>query len=127
MLGYCVVGGGGVVDHGRFDIVVGCVVGVKHVTCDVGDVIAGIGLSRNVDLSPVQGEGVDEVLEETHELGGHVVFGGGCGCASAETSANGLFDPEDVSEVYPRPRVFDGFVGSVLPKEWPIFLEDSFE
>lgn len=55
-------------DHDTLDIVVFGVLLVKHRIGDVRDIVPSVALSRDVDLSTMEVEGVDKILEESQEL-----------------------------------------------------------
>jgi hypothetical protein len=77
----------------------------------------------------LQRKGVHEVLEESKELGGSLflIFRRAIATDMAETSTSGLFNPDDVGQVRPRPVVLHGQVGAVLPQERAVLLKETLK
>ena len=48
------------------------------------------------------------LFPESSELLGNLFLAGGCWYAFAESSANGLLDPDDIGEVVPSDRLLEG-------------------
>jgi hypothetical protein len=75
----------------------------------------------------LQIEGLHEVLPEPKELLGNVRLTGSSGGTRAKSSANGLLNPDNIGKVDPGVWILDGLVGTVLPKERAILLEETLE
>lgn len=75
----------------------------------------------------MQIEGIQEILEETQELRSYICFAGRGWSTLRKASADWLFDPDHVGQVDPGIWILHRLEGSVLPQEWSIFLEQSFE
>ncbi len=75
----------------------------------------------------VQIERIQEILEETQELRSHVGFAGRGWSALGKASANRLLDPDHIGQIDPGIGILDWLVGTILPQEWTIFLEEAFK
>lgn len=92
-----------IVEHDRFDAVVGRVALVVHGIRNVRYIVASVGLARDVDLAVVEREGVNKVLPEPEKLIGDFDFVR-CGWSAvllAESGACWLLNPDDICEVHP--------------------------
>lgn len=81
---------------------------------NVGDIIASIALSRDVDRESFHSERIDKVLEETQELCRDFSFIGSRLGALTEACADRLLDPDHVGQIRPAVRVRDRPVGSYV-------------
>lgn len=72
-------------------------------------------------------ESFDKILPEALELGGDVLLVPRSRSSSRETGTDRLVDPHHVGQLVPTPRVFNGLVSPVLPKERAIFLEEPLK
>jgi hypothetical protein len=86
-----------------------------------------VGLSRDVHLVAVHAKGVDQVLPETHELGGELLLVGDGGLARREARADRLLNVDDVGQGVPAPGVLDWLVGAILPQEGAVLLEETLK
>ena len=86
-----------------------------------------VRLSGNINLIPLQGEGVDEVLPESHELLCYIRFICGGDITGGKACADGLFNPNNIGKMMPGPRIRDRFEGAILPQERPVFLKKAFK
>lgn len=94
---------------------------------NVRHVHACVTLSHNVHLVVLQTKSIDKVLPEPHELVGHILLvlrGRG---TLREAGAHGLVDVNDIGQSVPAPRVLDGCVGSILPQEGAVLLEETLK
>lgn len=110
-----VIADDGVVDVDTLEVEVLRVVLLEEAIGNVRHVHAGVRLARHVGAGALELEGVDKVLPEAAELGGHVVLAGGRGLALGEAGADGLLDPQHVGQAVPRVGVLDWRKGTILP------------
>lgn len=126
-----ILGNARVVDLNTLDIVIFRVILIQHVACDVRDVLSGIGLSRQVDLPAGQVEGGHEVLPEARKVSAYVDLicdVGRCTFSSRrETRADRLVNVDHVGEIDKGERVGLWRVGTTLPQERSVFLEQAIE
>lgn len=85
-----------IIDGHAAELVVIVIVGCDEGIGDVGDVVAGVGLSSDVGGGALELEGVDKVLPEADELLAELDFVGDVGLALAVADTDGLFDPNNV-------------------------------
>jgi hypothetical protein len=82
--------------------------------CNVGDIVASIALSRDVDRESFHSERIDKVLEKPQELCSDFSFVCGRLSALTEPCADWLLDPDHVGKIRPAVRIRDRLVGSYV-------------
>lgn len=103
------------------------VVSVQHLSGDVGNITSGITLSSNIDLEFRDPEFLLEILEKVGKLASDILLALGSDIADGETSANGLLNPQNISQIDPRVMVEGWLVLSPTPDESSVFLEETLE
>ena len=106
-----------VVDHSGLQVVVSCVISIKHSVCDIRHIISGIksvvnhfcfnlketvpcvGLASNENFSPLQGKSIYEVLPEAKELSCDIRLTSSCGCPLSKACPNRLLDPNHIGKI----------------------------
>jgi hypothetical protein len=89
--------------------------------------LPSIGFASNVYFAILEIKSIHEVLPEPEKLRRHILLIRSCGCALTKSSSHRLLNPDNIGQVGPSPCVLDRFIGSILPLEGAILLQEAFK
>jgi hypothetical protein len=89
--------------------------------------LAGIRFSSDVNFVSLHRERLDEILPKAHKIPGNIKLVIDIRNSRGQSNSYRLIDIDHVREISPCIWVFNRFIGSRLPKEWSVFLEQTIK